>query len=81
MNRFKKKAQVAEDSYKLPDDVSDSLQELVDRKARSRKIPIALRVDEDVLEYFKSLGRKGYQTWMHQALEQWIAGRRRLGAK
>jgi uncharacterized protein (DUF4415 family) len=40
------------------------------------KQAISLRVDEDVLEYFKSMG-KGYQTAMNRVLRQYMEAHRK----
>lgn len=38
---------------------------------RPRKKPVTLRLDADVLEWFKKQGR-GYQTRINQVLREWV---------
>ena len=42
-------------------------------KAASTKVPIAIRLSPDVVEYFKSTGA-GWQSRIDAALHDWIAG-------
>lgn len=55
----------------LPD-VSESLWQYVKDKKRTKKVPISIRLDEEVLSYFKALVPEGYQTHMNQVLWEWI---------
>jgi len=61
-------------SIDLPDDFWDN----AELKIPAIKKPVNLRVDADILEFFKAGGR-GYQTRMHSVLRSYVnAQKRRL---
>lgn len=43
---------------------------------RSRKIPISIRIDPVVLDYFQKEQVVGYQTYMHRVLEDYVRSKR-----
>lgn len=70
-----------------PSDYSD-IPELSDawfqQAKRASQLPekkqISLRIDEDILEFFKQQGRR-YQTKMHAVLRAYVDGNKSLGNK
>ncbi|MEM1378059.1 MAG: BrnA antitoxin family protein [Pseudomonadota bacterium] len=55
-------------SADLPADFWDTA-ELVDH--RTKKVPVNMRIDSDIVEFFKSDG-KGHLTRMHQVLRSYV---------
>jgi uncharacterized protein (DUF4415 family) len=45
-------------------------------KTRLRKVPVTIRVDPDVLNFFRAFG-EGYQTWMNNVLRAYMAAQQR----
>jgi len=43
---------------------------------RRTKIPISIRIDPEVLEYYQRQQSSGYQTYMHRVLEDYVRDKR-----
>ncbi len=61
-------AAVAKDQDAAPIDIDWSDAELI---IPPLKMPVSIRLDEDIIDYFKSLG-KGYQTRINSVLRHYV---------
>lgn len=75
MNKNKTAWQLDVDD-ELPD-AAESLEQFAESERLKNKVPISIRLDEDVLNYFKSFNSKGYQTRISRVLNQWVEMHRR----